>query len=179
MMRFAKRPRYPFTWSQRKAAAVLVSQRKARERLPLFADAIAAEQPDVDQVRDDRELRWIARELEQRSKEAAKWRKTRREIDALEPPARRLFLDYWNGHSKSPGNAGYLATVLHMFKTGRLVEHNGKLESPHWIAHDRRLEAKLRDMSDQELDSTIQSHVNMHFVELGRAEKRRRWEQQL
>lgn len=29
-------------------------------------------------------------------------------------------------------------------------------------------------MSDQELDSLIQSHISLMFVELGRAERRRR-----
>jgi hypothetical protein len=177
-VRFRKRPRYPFTWSQRKAAAVLVSQRKARERLPLFAEAIAAEQPDVDQVREHRETRWIVRELEQRSQEAAAWRDVRRRIAELADRDRRLFLDHWNAGSY-PGNAGYCATILHMFEAGRLVEHKGKLESPSWIEHDRRLEEKVAAMSDQELESTIQSHISMHVVELGRAERRRRQEHNL
>lgn len=177
-MRFAPMPRHGFTWSNRKAAAVLVRQRKDRDRLPLFAAAIAETQPDVDQVRDARESNWIRHQVDRRQREAAAWCKVRRAIAELADHDRRLFLDHWNRGSY-PGNASYCATVLHMFATGRLVEHNGKLESAHWIEHDRKLRAKLEAMSDQELEATIQSHVNLHFVELGRQERRRRFELEL
>lgn len=187
-MRFTRAHRYPFTWSPRKAAAVLVRQRKDRERLPLFADAIAAEQPEVDQVRAARAAAWGAREIERRQHEADKWREVRRRIASLAEHDRRLFLDLWNygpgGRARGvrawcPGNAGYCATVLHMVERGDYAEHDGRLISRSELAWRQGLEVKLAAMSDQELEQTIQSHINMVLVELGRLERRRRLERSL
>jgi len=44
-MRFTRGPRHSFTDTARKRALVLVRQRKDREKLPLFGQLIAEEQP--------------------------------------------------------------------------------------------------------------------------------------
>lgn len=176
-MRFDKARRYPFTWSQRKAAAVLVRQRKDREKLPLFGELIAETQRPVEEVREAREAAWIAREIERRETAARQWREVRARIAQLPDRERRLFLDMWNGHRWFPGNAGYAATVLAMYQRGYFVERNGKLipkEEADWIDG---LKAKVRAMDDEQLASTIQSHPNMVMVEAARDERRRRFEE--
>jgi hypothetical protein len=82
----------------------------------------------------------------------------------------------WNGSRWFPGTAGYCATVLHMVERGDYVEHDGKLVARSELAYRQQLEAKVATMSDQELESTIQSHINMALVELARGERRRRLE---
>ena len=177
-MRFTKRQRHPFTDTPRKRAAVLVRQRKDRDRLPLFAEEIAATQKSVEEVMTARNGHWIRREIETRQAEAAKWREVRARIFALPDHERRLFLTYWNTHRWYPGNAGYLATVLYCYEVGRLVEHEGKLVDASRLEWERERDAKIRAMSDQDLDTMIQSHISMMFVEAGRVERRRRQSEQ-
>lgn len=173
-MRFTKRERHHFTDTARKRAAVLVRQRKDRDKLPLFANEIAATQKSVDEVMIARHEHWIRREIETRQAEADRWRAVRKRIAAMPDHERRLFLTYWNGHRWFPGTASYLATVLHCYEVGRLVEHEGKLVDASTLEWERKRDEKIRAMSDQELDSMIQSHISIQFVEIGRSERRRR-----
>lgn len=57
-MRFSRGPRYVFTDTQRKRAAVLVRQRKDRDKLPLFSSLIGEQQPSVDDVMEQRQQHW-------------------------------------------------------------------------------------------------------------------------
>ncbi len=66
-MRYKKHIRHPFTDTPRKRAAVLRRQQRERDAFPLFAEEIAADQEDVDQVMSDRERHWLTAEIKARS----------------------------------------------------------------------------------------------------------------
>lgn len=173
-MRFKKHIRHPFTDTPRKRAAVLRRQQRERDAFPLFAEEIAADQEDVDQVMSDRERHWLTAEIKARSERAAHWLEVRASIAELPDRERRLFLAFWNAHRWFPGDPSYCATVLRCYRRGDYIEHGGKLVSRNEAEYQAGLELQAREASDRELEQIIQSHHNMKLVEAARAERNRR-----
>lgn len=176
-MRFKRAPRVEgYHETPRKRAAVLVSQRRQREKLPLFADQIAEQQPSVDEVIAARHEYFPRAQQERRDKLAADWREVRARVAALPDDIRKPFLAYWNNHRWLPGDPSYLGSAVREVEQGGLVLHEGKLVSRHNLEWERSTKAKIAAMSDGELDRHIQTHISPLFVEWGREERRRRAE---
>ena len=77
-MRFRRTSRSePYRDTSRKRAAFLRKQRLEREALPLFAEAVAARQHDVDAEMVRRTVWWGEAERARRSQRAAGWRRAR------------------------------------------------------------------------------------------------------
>ena len=126
-MRFTRRPRCPYTVTDRKRAAAVRLQRRQRDKLPLLAPLIAQAQPSIDAVMTARVTHWIASEQRDRDRRAAQWREGRATLDGHDLATRRALLDYWNGHRWLPGDPTYLLDLLHGFETGRYVIDNRQL----------------------------------------------------
>lgn len=173
-MKFHPQRRIPFNDTARKRSYVLIRQRKEREALPLFSDAIAETQPSVDDTMADRARRWSIAEAEHRASRARDWIMIRRALKLLPDYERHAFLRYYY-RVQYPLNGGYMRTVLHMFLDGRLVMHNGEIESQHhldWLANRSR---RIRDKTDEELLRSIQSPYALpDYLDELRAERQRR-----
>lgn len=175
-MRFAPAPRpTEYEATPRKRSAVLIRQRKDREKLPLFGELIRETQADPDEVLRDRAANILQNQIDKRQRLAADWMRGRAAMRALPEPERSAFLRYWN-RLKSPANGGYLLTYLNMLATGRLIMDDGEMDSRAEVEWRRSTRAKIAAMSDAELDGMIQTHFSPLFVEWGRAERRRRAE---
>ena len=82
-MRFKRWPRVEaFQETSRTRAAVALSQRRQRDRLPLLADLIATEQPSIEAVIEERHQAWPKWHQEKRDDRASKWREARRQLAA-------------------------------------------------------------------------------------------------
>ena len=82
-MRFKRWPRVEaFQETSRTRAAVALSQRRQRDRLPLLAELIAAEQPSIEAVIEERHQAWPKWHQEKRDDRASKWREARRQLAA-------------------------------------------------------------------------------------------------
>ena len=175
-MRFAPAPRpKEYEATARKRSAVLIRQRKDREKLPLFGELIRETQADPDEVLRDRADSILRNQIDKRQRAAADWVRGRAAMRALPEPERGAFLRYWN-RLKSPANGSYLLTYLNMLATGRLIMDAGEMDSRAEVEWRRGTLAKIAAMSDAELDGMIQTHFSPLFVEWGRAERRRRAE---
>lgn len=175
-MRFAPLPRpTEYEPTPRKRAAVLVRQRKDREKLPLFGELIRETQADPDDVLRDRAAMILRNQVDARQRAADAWKRGRAAMRALPEPERSAFLRYWN-RLKSPATGTYLLTYINMLATGRLIMDEGEIDSRAEVEWRRGALAKIAAMSDAELDSMIQTHVSPLFAEWGRAERRRRAE---
>lgn len=138
-MRFHRQPRHEFEDTPRKRAAVLVSQRKARQRLPLFGELIAETQAPVDVVMEERALSHAAQGQRNRDHRAGKWREARRRLAGYGDNIRPVLLAYWNEHRWLPGDPVYLLDMLHMYDTERLqafdtfkARTGESVETPKW-----------------------------------------------
>jgi hypothetical protein len=176
-MRFKRAPRVEgYQETSRKRAAVLVSQRRQREKLPLFADLIAETQPSVEDVIAHRHAVWPVAEQKRRDELAGKWREARAAVFAMPDEARKPFLAWWNAHRWFPGDPGYLSSAVRGFHKGDYVLHEGKIVSRDNLEWEQKSRAKIAAMTDDELAGMIQTHISPLFVEWGRAERRRRAE---
>lgn len=119
-MRFIKSTRHPFTDTPRKRAALRRRQRLEREALPLFAEQIAAEQPEEDDVMRLRALRWAVSEQRTRDARAARWREARRRLAAMTVAERRVLTLGWN-RAPYPADPVYLLDFLHGYRVGRFT----------------------------------------------------------
>lgn len=131
-MRFDKVARYEYTPTARKTAAILRKQQRDRDKYPLFADMVAAEQKPPDEVHALRASAAVRSGIEQRAYLAVHWRRARREIAALPPAERDMILRRWNLSRFWPGTGLYLISMLHMHREGRLQE-----PSPNCLYPDR------------------------------------------
>jgi len=131
-MRFRRWP-HPTAYREtpRKRAAFLRKQRREREALPLFADAIAAGQHDVDEEMARRHVWWIDREHEQRRQRAARWREARARLFALPAPLRRKVRALWRA-CPYPADPASFADFLHQIAIGRLDP-----DRPPWLFHQQ------------------------------------------
>lgn len=119
-MRFIKSTRRPFTDTPRKRAALRRRQRLEREALPLFAEQIAVEQPEEDDVMRMRALRWAVSEQRTRDARAGRWREARRRLAAMEVAERRVLTLAWN-RAPYPADPVYLLDFLHGYRVGRFT----------------------------------------------------------
>lgn len=108
-----------FQETPRKRAGCLRSQKRERDKLPLLAELIRAQQPTVDEVMAQRAIDTVRWQQETRDRRAAKWREARRRLNTYGPNARAALLEYWQT-CKWPGDPTYLLDMLHMFDKGRL-----------------------------------------------------------
>ena len=132
-MRFTRRPRAPYTITDRKRAAARRLQKRQRDALPLLAELVAEQQPCIGQLMRDRVNAWGVTEQNTRDWQARRWREARRTLDGYDPQTRRALLTYWNGHRWLPAGASYLLDMLHGFNRGRLVLVNGTVQPAHIV----------------------------------------------
>ena len=127
-VRFKRRPRTPYTVTDRKRAAARRWQQRQRYALPLLAELVAERQPPIDQVMQERVRTWNASEQSTRDWHAERWRRSRRILETYDPGTRRVQLDYWNTHRWRPAEASYLLDMLSSFEKGRLIVVDRHLE---------------------------------------------------
>jgi hypothetical protein len=127
-VRFKRRPRAPYTITDRKRAAARRLQKRQRDALPLLAELVAEQQPCIDQLMQDRVNAWGVAEQSSRDWQARRWREARRTLDSHDPETRRALLNYWNGHRWLPADASYLLDMLHGFSRGRLLLVDGAIK---------------------------------------------------
>jgi hypothetical protein len=119
-MRFKRWPRVEaFQETSRTRAAVALSQRRQRDRLPLLADLIAAEQPSIEAVIEERHQAWPQWQQEKRDDRASKWREARRQLAAYPLIMRHAIRRLWND-APYPGDPSYLSDFLLQIERGRL-----------------------------------------------------------
>ncbi|TWI27788.1 hypothetical protein [Paracoccus sulfuroxidans] len=119
-MRHKTCPRYAFTDTSRKRAALRRKQRLEREALPLLSHLIAETQPGEDEVMQDRAARWAASEIRSRKLRAERWREARRRLAALTSNERTALRHAWN-HAPYPADPVYLLDFLHSYAAGRFT----------------------------------------------------------
>ena len=127
-MRFKRRPRTPYTVTDRKRAAARRLQQRQRESLPLLAALVAEQQPCIDQLMEDRVRAWGVSEQSARDWQAQRWREARRILESYDTGTRCALLTYWNDHRWLPADASYLLDMLGGFKRGRLVMVDGAIQ---------------------------------------------------
>jgi hypothetical protein len=119
-MRFKRWPRVEtYNETPRKRAAIVVSQRRQRDKLPLLADLIAAEQPTIDAVIEGRQQSWPRWQQQTRDQRAAKWREARRELASYPLISRHAIRRLWN-KAPYPADPNYLADFLLQIKRGKV-----------------------------------------------------------
>lgn len=127
-MRFNRQRRYgAFEDNNRKRAALARKQRLERESLPLFAEQIAAEQPDADTVMAERAVQWDQYEQSRRAQKAARWREARRRLFGYGDNVRGALRRLWNA-APYPGTPEYLLGMLHSYDVGRIDP-----DAPPWV----------------------------------------------
>ncbi|MCJ2032101.1 hypothetical protein MKK50_22290 [Methylobacterium sp. J-043] len=119
-MRFKRWPRpTPFEDTSRKRAAYRRKQVREQAALPLFAEAIAERQLDVDVEMVRRTGQWERQQQESRRQRADGWRRTRARLFA-HPTAQRLAIRALWRVCPYPADPSYLGTLLHEIATGRI-----------------------------------------------------------
>ncbi|MGH7080882.1 MAG: hypothetical protein ACREFV_00275 [Acetobacteraceae bacterium] len=103
-MRFRRRPRVPFTVTERKYAAALRSQQRQRGAVPLLNVLVAERQPSIEQLMRDRITTWHRSEQEWRDKRAHDWRRVRHSLVTYDHANLSMLLRYWNEHRWLPGD---------------------------------------------------------------------------
>lgn len=127
-MRFTRKPHFgPYEDTRRKRLALARKQRLERERLPLFAEQIAAEQPDADTVMAERAVKWELYKQEDRDKRAARWRVARAKLFEYGPNVRMVLRNLWKT-CPYPGDPTYFHDFLHSYDNGRIDPEN-----PPWV----------------------------------------------
>lgn len=150
-MRFKRLHSHPYEITSRKRAGVELSQRRKREKLPLLAEIIRQQQPDVDAVLDERAEKWIKNNQESRDSRAASWRKARQKIENYDPQTRAAVLNFWNNHRWFPGDPVQLLCILHMLETGRFIVKADTLEDPQPVFFRRDLPQEQQQEDPQQL----------------------------
>ena len=119
-MRFKRWPRVEaFQETSRTRAAVALSQRRQRDRLPLLADLITAGRPSIEAVIEERHQAWPQWQQEKRDDRASKWREARRQLAAYPLIMRHAIRRLWND-APYPGDPSYLSDFLLQIERGRL-----------------------------------------------------------
>lgn len=119
-MRFKRQPRFAFTDTSRKRAALRRKQANERDALPLLAQIVAEAQPTEDEVMTARAAMWTKTERESRATRAGKWREARAQLDALPAPERPALRHAWDC-APYPADPVYLLMFLHSFAMGRFT----------------------------------------------------------
>ena len=119
-MRFKRWPRVEaYQETSRTRAAVALSQRRQRDRLPLLADLIATEQPSIEAVIEERHQAWPKWQQEKRDDRAARWREARRQLATYALITRHAIRRLWND-APYPGDPSYLGDFLLQIERGRV-----------------------------------------------------------
>ncbi|BCM87663.1 hypothetical protein [Methylobacterium indicum] len=119
-MRFKPWPRpTPFEDTSRKRAAYRRKQAREQAALPLFADAIAERQLEVDEEMIRRTGQWERQQQESRRQRADGWRRARARLFALKVDQRHAIRALWR-ICPYPADPSYLGTLLHEIATGRI-----------------------------------------------------------
>jgi len=119
-MRFKRWPRVEaYQETSRTRGAVALSQRQQRDRLPLLSDLIAAEQPSIEAVVEERHQSWPKWQQEKRDYRAAKWREARRVLQAYSLINRHAIRRLWND-APYPADPNYLSDFLMQIERGRV-----------------------------------------------------------
>lgn len=96
-MKFARTERYePLSFSTRKEAAFRKKLQRQRDALPLFANLVAAEQPDWETEKERRQRNAASAEQNMRDLYARHWRSARAEYFALPATERAACRAEWN-----------------------------------------------------------------------------------
>lgn len=129
-MRFRKWPR-PTVYEEtgRKRSAFLTKQRREREALPLFADAIAASQHSVDEEMVRRADWWPRQQQDRRDERARVWRPARARLFAFDADLRRTIRDIWRT-CPYPADPYSFADLLHQIAVGKVDP-----DRPPWKYH--------------------------------------------
>lgn len=120
-MYFRRRPREyrEFRDTPRKRQALARRQARERDALPLFADQIAADQPDADTVMAERAAVFARVEQQWRASFARDWRRGRAWLRSLPAEDQAKLLRHWNSRIY-PGDPTYFLGMLHSYTTGAL-----------------------------------------------------------
>jgi hypothetical protein len=119
-MRFKRWPRVEaFQETSRTRAAIALSQRRQRDRLPLLAELIAAAQPSIEAVIEERHQAWPKWQQEKRDDRASKWREARRQLAAFPLIMRHAIRRLWND-APYPGDPSYFSDLLLQIERGRV-----------------------------------------------------------
>ncbi len=108
-----------FQDTPRKRAVLARKQRLERERLPLFTDQVAEEQPSVDEVMCQRAQDFARWQQQQRNARAMTWRRARRQLSEYGHNLRPLLRDAWNT-APYPADPIYLLMFLDSIESGRI-----------------------------------------------------------
>jgi hypothetical protein len=119
-MRFKRWPRVEaYQETSRKRAAIALSQRRQRDKLPLLADLIAAEQLSIEAVIEQRHHSWPKWQQDKRDQRAASWWDARRKLQAYPLITRHAIRRLWND-APYPGDPSYLSDFLRQIERGRV-----------------------------------------------------------
>jgi hypothetical protein len=102
-----------------KRAGVALSQRRQRDKLPLLAPLIAAEQPTVDAVIEARQQSWPKWQQEKRDQRAAACRDARRSLQAYSLITRHAIRRLWDD-APFPGDPSYFSDFLRQIESGKV-----------------------------------------------------------
>jgi hypothetical protein len=116
-MRFKKWPKSEYHITSRKIAAAKRKQLAQQQAFPLFAAHIAAAQPSIDWLMQERVVRSRDQEKRSRADRAKKWRQARQRLGAYPASDRRAILAYWNACVWT-GDPSYLCSLMTMFDRG-------------------------------------------------------------
>ncbi|WGF91002.1 hypothetical protein [Marinivivus vitaminiproducens] len=119
-MRFRRWPRPTrYEDTPRKRAAFVRKQHLEREALPLFAEAVAQRQPDIETEMASRAERWDAREQATRQTRAERWRDGRARLFALPDEKRAAARRLWRT-CPYPGDPSSFGDFLRGIADGRI-----------------------------------------------------------
>jgi hypothetical protein len=122
-MRFRCWPRVTaYEDTTRKRAALARSQRLQREKLPLFADLIAARQPSEDEEMARRTDWWPRQQQEKCDERAQAWRPARVRLAAVHGQLRPILIALWRT-CPGPAVPVCLLELLHQITVGRVDPH--------------------------------------------------------
>lgn len=129
-MRFRKEPRHTFEDTSRKRSAVLRRQGRERERLPLLAELVAEQQPDVETVMVERAAHRSVWTSERRKKLALNWWDARERLYKYPSGISAALLRYWNNSKWFPGVGIQLSGMMDIFDRGGLIYKDGEITYP-------------------------------------------------
>jgi len=119
-MRFRRWPRVTaYEDTPRKRTALARSQRLKREKLPLFADLIAEQQPSADDEMARRADIWPRSQRTERDRRARAWRHARQHLSAYADNLRAVILALWR-ECPYPADPSYLLDLLRSIDTGTI-----------------------------------------------------------
>lgn len=156
-MRFAKWPKPTvYVETARKRSAFAAKQRREREKLPLFADMIAAGQHSVDEEMARRAEWWPDQQQRLRDERASVWRRARARLFTFPETTRQTIRRIWRD-CPYPADPYSFADLLHQIRVGRVDP-----DRPPWKFHAR---VKARTTPDPQRFADAFKRVGQRMVE--------------